>query len=88
MPRNRRDGFHRQKLFDAHAKLRVVDRSGDCLSVLAGDQRLGIEQVRLRRPSRHEQEDHAFGARFEMRRPHDERRGLRTCRIARHAVQR
>ena len=59
---NRGDRSQRQVLVHADRDLVAVDRRADLLAVLPRDQRLGIEQVELRRTSLHEQEDHAPGA--------------------------
>ena len=84
---DRGDRRQRQVLVHADRDLVAVDRRTDLLAVLPGDQRLGIEQVELRRTSLDEQEDHPPGARGEVRRAGRERAAGRPGEAAHHPLE-
>ena len=84
---DRGDRRQRQVLIHADRDLVAIDRRTDLLAVLPRDQRLGIEQVELRRTSLDEQEDHALGARGEMRCAGRERAAGRSGEAAHHPLK-
>ena len=64
---NRLDRAHGEKLVDSEADLIVVYRHLNRLAVIADDQVLGIEEIRLRRTTAHEEKDHTLRFRCDFR---------------------
>ena len=87
---NRQDRSHGKELVDSKSDLIIVDGSLNSLAVIPCDEILGVEEIRLRRPTLHkEKNDTSSSRRYpEIVRPLSTRTRSGTGKIGRHGMER